>query len=157
MPRARAREPIPPSPRMTTRLERVEELLTRGTRTMKLVAIVSEEHDCCADTVLNDVAQVRNRWALESAADRPAKRAEMLAQVEDLYGQCVEAGDRKAAVAALTLKADLHGARVRPMAALVDPKAKPADIATWLAGELGFAAPTTSEADDAPTFPAPGG
>ena len=41
---------------------------------------------------------------------------------------CVEANDRKAAVAALQLKADLHGARMRPMAALVQPNATPATI-----------------------------
>ena len=70
----------------------------------------------------------------------------MLAQVEDLYGRCIAAEDRKAAVQALTLKADLHGARVRPMAALVQPGAAPASVDAWLSSVLGFTTPSTGTA-----------
>lgn len=138
MPRARSSKPIPPPARTTTRLERVEELMVAGTRTMQLVATVVAEHEVSERQVLEDVKAVRDRWAAESEVDRPHKRAEMLAQVEDLYGRCLDAGDRKVAVQALQLKADLHGARIRPMAALVKGGDKPKDIATWLAHELGF-------------------
>lgn len=143
MPRARSRAPIPPTPRTTTRIERVEELLVAGTRSTTLVAMVTEEHDVSERQVFDDIRAVRDRWARESEATRPQKRAEMLAQVEDLYGRCLAADDRKAAVQALTLKADLHGARVRPMAALVSPDAKPASVDAWLSGVLGFTTPST--------------
>lgn len=147
MPRARSRNPIPPTPRTQTRLERVEELLVTGTRATSLVAIVTEEHDVSERQVFDDIRAVRDRWAAESEAQRPHKRAEMLAQVEDLYGRCVEAGDRKVAVQALQLKADLHGLRVRPMAALVQPGAAPASIDAWLSSVLGFSAPPSTEPD----------
>lgn len=139
MPRARSQKPIAPSPRTQTRIERVEELLVQGTRTMTLVATVMAEHEVSERQVLDDVAKVRERWAAESAADRPQKRAEMLAQVEDLYGRCLADNDRKVAVQALQLKADLHGLRVRPMAAVVQPGAAPATVDAWLSGLLGIA------------------
>lgn len=140
MPRARSQKPIAPSPRTQTRIERVEELLVQGTRTMTLVATVMAEHEVSERQVLDDVAKVRERWAAESAADRPQKRAEMLAQVEDLYGRCLADNDRKVAVQTLQLKADLHGLRVRPMPALVAPGAKAKDIDAWLSDALGFGA-----------------
>lgn len=138
MPRASSPKPIPPTPRTATRVERVEELMVAGTRTMTLVAVVAAEHGVTERQVLLDVKAVRNRWAKESEVDRPHKRAEMLAQVEDLYGRCLAADDRKVAVQALQLKADLHGARVRPMAAIVKDGDKPKDIDAWLSGVLGF-------------------
>jgi hypothetical protein len=143
MPRARSPKPIPPTPRTTTRIERVEELLLAGTRSTTLVAMVTEEHDVSERQVFADIAAVRDRWAAESEATRPQKRAEMLAQVEDLYGRCIAAGDLPVAVQTLRLKADLHGARVRPMAALVQPGAAPASVDAWLSSVLGFTSPST--------------
>jgi hypothetical protein len=138
MARARSSKPIPPAPRTLTRLERVEELLVQGTRTMQLVALVAEEFEVTERQVLDDVAKVRDRWAAESEAGRPRKRAELEAQVEDLYGRCIAANDRKSAVQALQLKADLHGARIRPMAAIVKDGETPKSIDAWLSGVLGF-------------------
>lgn len=136
MARAGSKQPVPPPPQRQTRLERVEELLVSGTRTMRLVATVMTEYDVSERQALDDVKAVRDRWAAESDAERPQKRAEMLAQVEDLYGRCLAANDRKAAVQALTLKADLHGARVRPMAAIVKDGDTPKSIDEWLTATL---------------------
>jgi hypothetical protein len=82
---------------------------------------------------------VRDRWAKESEEGRPRRRAELEQQADDLYNRCIMAGDRKVAVQALQLKADLHGARIRPMAAIIQPGAKPKDVDAWLAQHLGTA------------------
>lgn len=151
MPRARSQEPIPPSVPQMTREARVEQLLVSGHRTGQVVAMIATEFDVSERTVLDDVATVRDRWAKESADERPRVRAEMLAQVEDLYRQCRADNDHKVAVATLQLKADLHGLRVRPMAALVAPDAKPKDIDTWLSGVLGFGAKVPEDDDPTPS------
>lgn len=145
MARARSPQPIPSTPGKLTREARVEQLLATGHRTNAVCRLVMAEYDVTERTVLSDVATVRDRWAAESAADRPAKRAELEAQADELFRRCMATDDHRGAAMALQLKADLHGARMRPMAALVQPGASPASIDAWLSGALGLAPPAAGE------------
>ena len=146
MARAGSPKPVPPSVPQMSREEHVEQLLVEGLRPSRVVAMVMEQHGVSERQVWDDIKAVRDRWAKESEAERPKRRAELEAQAADLYRRCIEAGDRKAAVQALTLKADLFGARMRPMAAIVAPNAKPKDVDAWLAQHLGTQ--TAAESDD---------
>lgn len=139
MARAGSPKPVPPSVPQMSREEHVEQLLVEGLRPSRVVAMVMEQHGVSERQVWDDIKAVRDRWAKESEAERPKRRAELEAQAADLYRRCIEAGDRKAAVQALTLKADLFGARMRPTAAIVAPNAKPKDVDAWLAQHLGTA------------------
>ncbi len=141
MARARSPKPIPPPPSKLAREARVEQLLATGHRTLAVCRLVAAEYDVAEDTVKGDVVAVRARWAAESAADRPAKRAELEAQADELFQRCMAAGDHKGAAMALQLKADLHGARMRPMAAIVQPGAAPASVDAWLSAQLGLGGP----------------
>lgn len=141
MARARSPKPIPPPPSKLAREARVEQLLATGHRTNAVCRVVAEEYGVAEDTVKGDVVAVRDRWARESAVDRPAKRAELEAQADELFQRCMASDDHKGAAMALQLKADLNGARVRPMAALIQPGAAPASIDAWLSAQLGLGAP----------------
>jgi len=141
MARTRKSAPIPPPPGTMARIDRVEALLVQGHRTNAVCRQVAAEYGVVPETVMGDVATVRDRWAKESEAARPQKRAELEAQADDLYRRCVEADDHKSAVGALQLKADLHGARMRPMAAIVQPGAAPASVDAWLSAQLGLGGP----------------
>lgn len=147
MGRARSPKPIPPPVATAARLQRVEDLLCGGNPPTRVVETVSAEYGVTERQVFLDVAKVRDRWAREAEATRPEKRAELLVQVDDLYRRCIDGNDRKTAATALQLKADLHGLRIRPMAALVAPNAKPKDIDAWLSAALGFAAAGAAETD----------
>ncbi len=138
MARARSSKPIPPPLPALTRVGAVERMLVTGTRPSRVVEVIMELHAVSERQVWDDVKAVRDRWAKESEAERPKVRAELLAQVDDLYRQCREDNDHKIAIASLQLKADLHGLRVRPMAAITQPGAKKADVDAWLSGVLGF-------------------
>lgn len=148
MARARSSKPIPPPLPALTRLGEVERLLVSGVRPTRVVEIIQASHAVSERQVWDDVKAVRDRWVTESEADRPKVRAELLAQVEDLYRRCTEENDHKIAVAALQLKADLHGLRVRPMAAIVQPGSKKRDVDAWLSGALGFGAESPASDDD---------
>lgn len=145
MARSRNAQPIPPPPSKLAREARVEQLLATGHRTNAVCRIAAEEYGVTKDTVMGDVAVIRDRWAAESAASRPAKRAELEAQADELFRRCMESGDHKGAAMALQLKADLHGARMRPMAAIVQPGAAPASLDAWLSAQLGHGAPVQGE------------
>lgn len=144
MARARSPNPIPPPPSKLAREARVEQLLATGHRTNAVCRIVAAEYDVAEDTVKGDVVAVRNCWAAESAADRPAKRAELEAQADELFQRCMAADDHKGAAMALQLKADLNGARMRPMAALIQPGAAPASVDAWLSAQLGLGGPASA-------------
>lgn len=148
MARAGSPKPIPPPVPKLSREEEVEQLLVANVRPSHVVKITMEKHEVSERQVWDDIRAVRDRWAKESEAERPQRRAELEQQAADLYRRCIEAGDRKVAVQALALKADLYGARIRPMAAIVSPDAKPKDIDTWLSGVLGFGA--QAKEDDEP-------
>lgn len=141
MARSRNSRPIPPPPGTLAREARVEQLLATGHRTNAVCRIAAAEYGVAEDTVMGDVARIRDRWAKESAADRPAKRAELEAQADELFQRCMASDDHKGAAMALQLKADLNGARVRPMAALIQPGAAPASVDAWLSAQLGLGGP----------------
>lgn len=147
MARARSSKPIPPPPAKLTREARVEQLLAEGNRTNAVCRLAAAEFEVSEDTIKGDVAAIRDRWAAESAASRPAKRAELEAQADELFRRCMESGDHKGAAMALQLKADLHGARMRPMAAIVQPGAAPASLDAWLSAQLGHGAPAQGQAE----------
>ena len=146
MARAGSPKPIPPPVPKLSREEEVEQLLVANVRPSHVVKITMEKHEVSERQVWDDIKAVRDRWAKESEAERPQRRAELEQQAADLYRRCIEAGDRKTAVQALTLKADLFGARMHPMAAIVAPNAKPKDVDAWLAQHLGTQ--TAAESDD---------
>lgn len=152
MPRAGSQKPVPPPTPKLSREEEVEQLLVANVRPSHAVKIIMQRHDVSERQVWDDIKAARDRWAKESAENRPQRRAEIEAQADDLYNRCVLAGDRKVAVQVLTLKADLQGARMRPMAAIVSPDAKPKDIDSWLSGALGLGtkAPEREDDDDKP-------
>jgi hypothetical protein len=153
MARAGSPKPIPPPTPKLSREEEVEQLLVANVRPSHVVSIVMQQHEVSERQVWDDIKAVRDRWAKESEEGRPRRRAELEQQADDLYNRCIMAGDRKVAVQALQLKADLHGARIRPMAAIIQPGAKPKDVDAWLAQHLGTQ--TAAESDEGNDGPAP--
>jgi len=94
-----------------------------------------EEWGISERTAWELIAAVRDRWHAEAPADRSKARAEVLAQVDALLTAAYERNDLKTVRNALSLKAEVHGLKVRAVVVTDDAGTlTPEERAALLAG-----------------------
>jgi hypothetical protein len=109
--RARAGKPIAPPVLQSSRWSRAEELLADLLPTGDVCETIMLEFGVSRSTAMGDIRAARDRWAAESAKERPAKRAEMHARVRRIERLALRKGDLPTALKALSLASDLDGLR----------------------------------------------
>ena len=107
----------------------MERTLARGLRSTRAMEAARDEFGISAEAAWDLVAKVRDRWAKEAERDRPAARAELIAQVHELLDDAWEAGDRREVRYALGLLADIHGLRLRAVVVKDEGALSPEDRA----------------------------
>lgn len=115
-PVAKAPHPKLPVTQEAKRIAWVEQRLCEGMRPSAVMHAVCEEWGISERLAWELVAKVRDRWAAEAPADRSKAREEVLAQVDHLVRRAFADGDLKTARAALGLKAEVHGLKLRSVA-----------------------------------------
>jgi hypothetical protein len=113
MGRAGGPKKLPKTAPETKREGWIEERLARGQRPTAVCLAAVEEWGISEATAWRYIAAVRDRWAAEAPADRSKARAEVLAQVDHLIAKAFERNDFKTVKNALSLKAEVHGLKLR--------------------------------------------
>jgi len=115
----------PPRATVSTpkRVAWLERHLSRGMRATALVHKAQEEWGIAESMVWTLIREIKERWLEESKANRETARAEVCSQVEHLIETAYADGDLKTVKSALTLKAELHGLRLKAVVNATDEAA----------------------------------
>lgn len=97
---------VPPSVTVQQRRAWVAKHLTMGHRPGAVCEMGVEQFGVHHQTIVEDLAAVRDQWAEEAAAERPRAREEMLARIDAATLDATSAADR---ARLLKLRAEVQG------------------------------------------------
>jgi len=97
---------VPPAVNIQLRREWVSAQLTRGHRPTAVAHMGAERFGVHPQTIMDDLAAIRDQWAAEAEAERPRAREEMLARIDAATVDATNAADR---ARLLKLRAEVQG------------------------------------------------